>query len=103
MQQLIQEKVNVLAVFRSFRDKGEQGHGGKVHKRIEPYRIKRNNGDVYKVAEIRKSYAARKGPNLHIHYIIKTTEGRYFDLVFDSGELNWIILYEFDGFYLNPG
>ena len=24
------------------------------------------------------------------------------DLVFDSGKLVWIILYEFDGFFLNP-
>lgn len=100
MQQLIQEKVNVAAVFRGFRDINEHGHGDSAYKRIEPYRFKRKNGNVYKIAEIRRSYAARKGPNLHVHFVVKTTDARFFELVYDSAQLMWIVMYEFEDWSL---
>lgn len=100
MQQLIQEKVSVFALFRGFRDVSEHGHGDSSYKRIEPYRFKRKNGDVFKIAEIRRSYAARKGPNLHVHFVVKTTDARFFELVYDSASLAWIVLYEFEDWAL---
>lgn len=96
MQTLLKEKVNVLAVFRSFRDPSEQPHAGWEHKRIEPRAIKRKKGEVLKVEEVRRSYAQRKGKNLLVHFVVRTTEGRYFHLVYESEKVLWILLYEFD-------
>ncbi|MFH5883663.1 hypothetical protein ACG2F4_05080 [Halalkalibaculum sp. DA3122] len=96
MQNLIKESINVNAVFRGFKD-GENSLGGDwTHKRIEPLSFKQKNGKIFKIAEVRKSYAQRKGGSLHVHFVVRTTEDRYFDLVYDSEKVTWILMYEFD-------
>ncbi len=96
MQTLIQEKINVNAVFRGFKDKKQPLGGGRSHKRIEPLSFTQSNGKIFKIAQVRKSYAQRKGGSLHVHFVIRTTEDRYFEMVYDSQKITWLLMYEFD-------
>ncbi len=61
MQTLLKEKVNVDAVFRSFKEKSNHTQSGWEHKRIEPRYVKRKNNEVLKIQEIRRSYAPAQG------------------------------------------
>jgi hypothetical protein len=96
MQTLIQEKINVNAVFRGFQDKNQSLGGGRSHKRIEPLSFTRSNGKISEIAQVRKSYAQRKGDSLHVHFVIRTSEDRYFEMVYDSQKITWLLMYEFD-------
>ena len=98
MQTLLKEKVNVWAIFRSFKDPQEEhpDRKGWDHKRIEPRAVKRKKGEVLKIREIRRSYAQRKGENVLVHFVIETEGERFFHLVYDSGKMIWLLLYEFD-------
>lgn len=96
MQTVLKEKVNVDAVFRSFRDQAGQSGRGWEHKRIEPRYVKRKKGEVLKITEVRRSYAQRKGQRLQVHFVIQCEGDRYFHLVYDSDKIIWILLYEFD-------
>lgn len=96
MQTLIKEKINVNAVFRGFKDTREKKSRDQAHKRIEPLSFKQSNGKIYKIDEVRKSYAQRKGDSLHVHFVIRTTEDRYFEMVYDSKKILWLLMYEFD-------
>lgn len=96
MQTLIQEKINVNAIFRGFKDNEETKTKDQAHKRIEPLSFKQSNGKIFKIAQVRKSYAQRKGDSLHVHFVIRSTEDRYFELVYDSQKVMWLLMYEFD-------
>lgn len=98
MQTVLKEKVNVDAVFRSFKEHAEYTHtrSGWEHKRIEPRYVKRRRGEVLTIKEVRRSYAQRKGKHLQIHFVICCEGDRYFHLVYDSDKILWILLYEFD-------
>lgn len=96
MQTVLKEKVNVDAVFRSFKDQAEHSRSGWEHKRIEPRYVKRKKGEVLTVTEVRRSYAQRKGKRLQVHFVICCEGDRYFHLVYDSDKILWILLYEFD-------
>lgn len=96
MQTLLQEKVNVSAVFRSFHESAENARSGWEHKRIEPQLVKRKKGEVLKIIEVRRSYAQRKGDNLLVHFVIRCEGDRYFHLVYDAAKIIWVLLYEFD-------
>jgi hypothetical protein len=96
MQTLIQEKINVHAIFRGFKDKQKSLGGGWAHKRIEPLSFNRSNGKLFEIAQVRKSYGQRKGTHLHVHFVVRTTEDRYFEIVYDSQKITWLLMYEFD-------
>lgn len=96
MQTLLKEKVNVWAVFRSFRDASEEQGSGWEHKRIEPRAVKRPKGEVLQVEQVRRSYAQRKGDATLVHFVIQTKEERFFHLVYDAARMIWLLLYEFD-------
>jgi len=36
------------------------------------------------------------GQAVHHHFVIQTKEERYFHIVFDTGELQWRLIQEFD-------
>jgi len=96
MQTILKEKVNVDAIFRSFKEeKGKKGAGWE-HKRIEPRYVNRKNKEVLKIQEVRRSYAQRKGDRLQVHFVIHCDGDRYFHLVYDAEKILWILLYEFD-------
>ncbi|GEM_PF-1144977 len=96
MQTVLKEKVNVDAVFRSFKDSNVHSRSGWEHKRIEPRYVKRKKGKVLKIKEVRRSYAQRKGKRLQVHFVIRCEDNRYFHLVYDADKVIWILLYEFD-------
>jgi len=96
MQTVLKEKVNVDAVFRSFKENSSQTRSGWEHKRIEPRYVKRKNKEVLKIQEVRRSYAQRKGKRLQVHFVIHCEEDRYFHLVYDADKIIWVLLYEFD-------
>ncbi|SMO72486.1 hypothetical protein [Fodinibius sediminis] len=96
MQTVLKEKVNVDAVFRSFKEDNTRNRSGWEHKRIQPRYVKRKKGEVLKVREVRRSYVQRKGKRVQVHFVIHCEEDRYFHLVYDSDKIIWILLYEFD-------
>lgn len=96
MQTVLKEKVNVDAVFRSFKENNASTRSGWEHKRIEPRYVKRKSGEVLKVKEVRRSYGQRKGKRLQVHFVIHCKDDRYFHLVYDADKIIWILLYEFD-------
>lgn len=96
MQNVLKEKVNVDAVFRSFSGQGEHNRGGWEHKRIEPRYVQRKKGEVLTIKEVRRSYAQRKGKRLQVHFVIRCKGDRYFHLVYDADKIIWVLLYEFD-------
>lgn len=95
MQVLLKEKVNVAAIFRSFRDAGEESRGWE-HKRIEPRQVRRAKGEVLNISEVRRSYPKVKGDTVQVHFVIRTTDERFFHLLYESKKMLWILLYEFD-------
>lgn len=96
MQVMIKEKVNVAAIFRSFRDPGEDTPSGWEHKRIEPRQVRRKSGEVLNVAEVRRSYPKAKGDTVQVHFVIRTAKDRFFHLLYESKKMLWILLYEFE-------
>ena len=96
MQTVLKEKVNVDAIFRSYKDDNQSTRSGWEHKRIEPRYVKRKKGEVLKIQDVRRSYAQRKGKRLQVHFVIHCEADRYFHLVYDADKIIWILLYEFD-------
>ncbi|GAA5521288.1 hypothetical protein LQ318_06030 [Aliifodinibius salicampi] len=96
MQTVLKEKVNVDAVFRSFKDSDKHTRSGWEHKRIQPRYVKRKKGEVLTITDVRRSYAQRKGERLQVHFVICCEGERYFHLVYDADKILWVLLYEFD-------
>lgn len=96
MQTLLKEKVNVDAIFRSFKERSGHTRSGWEHKRIQPRYVKRKKGELLKIKEVRRSYAQKKGSRLQVHFVIHCEGDRYFHLVYDADKIIWILLYEFD-------
>lgn len=89
MQVAKKEKLNVLAIFASFRQDG-------VNRRITPRVFMRENGEKHKVKEIRRSYTERIGDATHVHFVIRTEEDRYFDIVYNSKMMAWQLVIELE-------
>jgi len=90
MQKMKFEKINVIAAFASFRD------DGKFVRRITPIKFKLSSGDIHKVKRVRRSYTDQVGTSLHIHFVVVTTEDRYFDIFYDSENMYWYLTVELD-------
>jgi hypothetical protein len=65
-----------------------------------PISFRRKSGEEHRVAELRNARPFRKGrgaqSTTQIHYVVRTREGRYFDLMYDVGKVEWRLLYELD-------
>ncbi|TNE70830.1 hypothetical protein EP331_10990 [bacterium] len=81
--------INVLNIFRGF-------NNPKLKHAITPIRFELANGTVHKVTQIRQTHKERVGQAIHIHFVVQTSEQRYFNIVFDTGELQWRLVQEFD-------
>ena len=89
MQQAKPRKINVLAQFAAFRD-------GQASRRITPYRFYTESGDEYEVGVIRRVYQDKVGQALHIHFVVKTKCGCFFDIVYDTRKVSWAIAVEIE-------
>jgi len=81
--------INVLNVVRGFPNP-------KLPHHITPFRFELQNGDKHQIKKIRQVHKERVGKAMHYHYVVVTTEERYFHLVFDSLTLVWRMVQEVD-------
>ena len=97
----LNELINVAVSYKSFRDDEDFGVRSMVGQRkMVPVSFRRKNGERHRIAELRNTRPFRKGKGeeatRQIHYVVRTTEDRYFDLVYNIGEVEWRVLYELD-------
>lgn len=79
--------INVLSVFR-----GIQSQKLKYH--ITPYRFEKQNGEAFKIDQIRHFHKGRKGKGQQFHYVVKTKENLLFRLLFDTNTFTWRLIEE---------
>ena len=79
--------INVLNVFR-----GVQSPKLKYH--ITPYRFEKQNGQSFKIDQIRHFHRDRKGKGQQFHYVVKTKENLLFRLLFDTNTFSWRLVKE---------
>ncbi|MEX0780216.1 MAG: hypothetical protein WD491_00900 [Balneolales bacterium] len=89
MQQNKFQKINVTALFSSFKMQG-------VARRITPITFRLKSGDEFEVSEIRRSYVEHVGDTQHVHFVVHTKQNRYFDIVYDSKKMGWALVLELD-------
>ncbi|HYW34078.1 MAG TPA: hypothetical protein VE868_01610 [Balneolaceae bacterium] len=97
----IDELINVNVSYKSFKDQKNFGVKSLVGQRkMVPLSFRRKNGDEHTIAELRTTRPFRKGTGnqstTQIHYVVRTTEDRYFDLMYDIQAVEWRVLYELD-------
>ena len=79
--------INVLSVFRGIQSPQLPHH-------ITPYRFEKQNGQAYKIDQIRHFHKDRKGKGQQFHYVVKTEEGLLFRLLFDTNTFSWRLVEE---------
>jgi hypothetical protein len=89
MQKAQLKKINVTAIFAGFRTPG-------ISRRITPRVIHFPNGETHKIEHIRRSYTEKVGDALHVHFVVKTANDRYFDIVYDSKKMCWLLVVELE-------
>jgi hypothetical protein len=87
MQKADLQPINVSAVFAGFETPQYQ-------RKITPRLIHLRSGDTYSIASIRRQYADRLGDALHVHFVVKTTDERFLDIVYDSKKMTWFLVVE---------
>ena len=89
------QKINVTALFSSFKEQG-------VARRITPITFRLKSGDKFEISQVRRSYVEHVGDTQHIHFVVHTKQGRYFDIVYDSKRMGWALVLELeDGFIIS--
>lgn len=83
------EKINVIAAYAGFKTPALQ-------RAITPIRFMLPDGEKHHVEEVKRSYSERVGDSLHVHFVIKTKERRYFDIVYDSKRVTWMLVVELE-------
>ncbi len=81
------KKINVNATFAGFRDKG-------IFKRITPHHFSLSDGRHHEIVRVRTSYKERVGDTNHVHFVVETSRGQYFDIVYDSKDMTWYMVLE---------
>lgn len=97
----INELINVSVSYKSFKDDKSFGVKSMVGQRkMIPISFRRKNGEQHRISELRNTRPFRKGKGdaatTQIHYVVRTTEDRYFDLMYDIKKVEWRVLYELD-------
>ncbi len=91
------EPLVVITTVASFADKERQ-----INRRLQPIKILRRNGDVYRVQKIRKCHEEPVGHgHKQIHITLQTEDDRYLDIVFDTRKVGWYLVYEEAGMLLD--
>lgn len=82
-------KINVTAVFAAYKSP-------RFVRRITPLSFDLPSGESYRIAEIRRSYTDRVGQSTNVHFVVRTKDDRYFDIVYDSKEMTWRLVVEIE-------
>ncbi len=83
------QKINVIAAYAGFRTPS-------LKRAITPIRFMLPNEEKHAVQEVKRSYSERVGDSLHVHFVVKTRENRYFDIVYDSKRITWLLVVELE-------
>ncbi|HKJ45177.1 MAG TPA: hypothetical protein VJ991_05035 [Balneolales bacterium] len=89
MQHAELKKINVVATFASFRT-------AKIKRRITPLKMMFESGEVLDISQIRRTYTDKVGDTTHIHFVIQSHDGRFFDIVYDSKKMLWMMVVELE-------
>jgi hypothetical protein len=81
------EPINVLSLFNGF-------EASYVTHSIVPYRFERKDGSAYLISEIRVVNKIRSGGKDQFHYDVKTKNGVYCRLLFDTHTFTWRLVEE---------
>jgi hypothetical protein len=97
----INELINVSVSYKSFKDEKDFGVKSMVGPRkMIPVSFRRKNGNEHRISQLRNTRPFRKGKGeqgtTQIHYVVRTTQDRYFDLMYDIKKVEWRVLYELD-------
>lgn len=96
MQKSELEKINVIASFAGFNTTRQK-------RRIVPHRFLTKKGDTHVIVTVRRTYTERVGDSQHIHFVVQTREGRFFDIVYDSKQIAWYSVLEIEDDLLQSG
>ncbi len=91
MQNAEARKINVFALFASYRD-------SEVQRRITPYSFTTEEGNQFEISTIRRVYQDRVGGAYHIHFVVKTRCDRYFDILYDTKKVMWSLVVEIEDY-----
>jgi hypothetical protein len=83
------EKINVIASFAGFTTP-------KQKRRVVPHRFLTRKGESHSITEVRRTYTERVGDSQHIHFVVQTAQGRFFDIVYDSKQIAWYSVLEIE-------
>jgi len=81
--------INVINVMRGFPAKG-------LKYQVTPYRMQFPDGKVHVVRNIRRMTTQKVGNYIHYHYVVQSSEQRYFHIVLDTSVLTWKLVQEVD-------
>ncbi|MFP4165999.1 MAG: hypothetical protein ACLFUF_02405 [Opitutales bacterium] len=82
-------KINVTAIHAAFKT-------ARLKRKITPLRFCLANGEQHEIAEIRRSYTDRVGASTYVHFVVRSRDDRYFDIVYDSREMDWRLVLEIE-------
>ena len=50
------------------------------------------DGDSYKICNIRHYHRDRKGKGEHFHFVVEVADGKYFRILFDTNTFTWRLI-----------
>jgi len=83
------EKLNVLAVFASFRQKG-------IERRIVPRQFVRSNGELHTVRKVYRTYTLSNNHGSIFYFIVITSEGLGFNIAYHKQKMHWFLAFEYE-------
>ena len=83
------ERLNVLAVFASFRQKG-------IERRIVPRQFVRSNGELHTVRKVCRTYTISNNHASIYHFIVITSENQGFNIAYHKQKMHWFLAFEYE-------
>ncbi|MEX1063083.1 MAG: hypothetical protein WEC12_05730 [Balneolaceae bacterium] len=81
--------INVINAIRGF-------PSGKLKLKITPYRFQLPDGRAFTIKKVRRMTSQNVGNFKHYHFAVQTRDGRFFHIVFDTGNVTWKLVQEVD-------
>jgi len=64
----------------------------KLRYKITPYRFMKQNGEAFRIKQIRHFHQSREGKGEHYHYIVDVGDHRYCRILFDTNTFTWRLI-----------